>query len=66
MENNFGLQLKIARTESGVSQKDMAVKYGCSPQAIRNIEKSADISTRIMTKYLACLGKAFDVVIRAV
>lgn len=55
--------LRLERIKSKVSQKEMASRYGTSPQAIRNIEKADDVSTKLIRKYLACLGKRFEIVI---
>lgn len=54
----------MARLNAEVSQKEMAIRYGASPQAIRNIEKADDVSTKLIRKYLACLGKEFELVIK--
>jgi len=55
--------LRLERIKSKVSQKEMASRYGASPQAIRNIEKADDVSTKLIRKYLACLGKDYEIVI---
>ena len=53
----------MARLHAEVSQKEMAVRYGVTPQAIGNIEKAKELSTKIISKYLDCLGKRFEIVI---
>lgn len=59
----IGKILKMARLNAEVSQKEMAARYGATPQAIANIEKAKELSTKIISKYLACLGKRFEIVI---
>lgn len=59
---NIGMKLKLARVEAGISQVKIAELYGCSPQAIRNIEKNPMPSLSIIQKYLNCIGKKAEIV----
>ncbi len=53
----------MARHDAGVSQIEMAARYGATPQNILNIEKAKSLSTKLISKYLDCLGKRFEIVI---
>ena len=59
----IGKMLKMERLNAEVSQKEMAARYGTTPQNILNIEKAKSLSTKLISKYLACLGKRFEIVI---
>ena len=59
----IGKMLKMERLNAEVSQKEMAARYGTTPQNILNIEKAKSLSTKLISKYLDCLGKRFEIVI---
>lgn len=59
---NVGLKLKLARVEADINQLKIAELYGCSPQAIRNIEKNPMPSLSVIEKYLKCIGKRAQIV----
>lgn len=59
----IGQQLKNARVASGVTQTEIAKRYECSFQGIAFFENAKSLSTKTIEKYLACLGKTFEIVI---
>jgi len=63
-EYEFRRKLVLARTEAGLTQKELSELSGLDQRAISRVEKSADVSPNLKTliKYLNALGLTLDIV----
>ena len=59
--NVSGYLLKLARTESGITQKELGLKLGISQQAVAQAERwSSNPTVSFMTAWLEACGKELN------
>ena len=58
---HIGTELKAARKRANLTQTEFAKRYGCSNQAISHIESRQHLSTKIIEKWFAVLGKTVKI-----
>lgn len=58
----IGEKIRKRRQEMGLSQKELAIKVGCTWQSISNVERGKECTTELLSKLADSLGLTLDLI----